>query len=267
VPQTAANPVTLGHEFSGVVESVGPAARGVKVGDRVAVNPVFGCGACAVCATDPINCPHRTMLGIDRDGALAEFAVVPAANVHPVPGHVSDQAAAYAEPVAAALAVFNAGIAPHQKGLIFGANRFALLLEQVFRDAGYGDVSTFDFRANRYPLPLEDSFDFVIETELGPNILAHMMWVAKPGGTLILKSRVPKDVHLDFGPAVRKQLSLRGVNYGSFRRAVGLLVEGRLELGDVFGPVFALADWRAAFDAARSEATKVFIQPGEPRQL
>ena len=255
----SANPVTLGHEFSGVVEAVGPHVHGVKVGDRVAVNPVFGCGRCGVCATDPINCPHRTMLGIDRDGAFAEFVVVPAANVFPVPDAVSDQEAAYAEPVAAALAVFNAGIAPHQKGLIFGVNRFARLLEQVLRDAGFRDVATSDGAVG------EDAYDFVVETELGADTLSHMMRAAKPGGTLILKSRVPTDDPVDFGPAVRKQLALRGVNYGSFRRAVGLLVEGRLNLADVFGPVFALADWRAAFAAAQSEATKVFIVPGEPR--
>lgn len=250
----SANPVTLGHEFSGVVEAIGPKVHGVTVGDRVAVNPVFGCGRCAVCfGADEINCPHRTMLGIDRDGALAEFVVVPAANVFPVPDAVSDQAVAYAEPVAAALAVFNAGIAPHQTGLIFGANRFAVLLEQVLRAADFRDIATGSGG--------EDAYDFVIETRLADGAMASLFRAARPGGTVVLKSRVPGELRVDFQDAVRKQLTIRAVNYGSFRRAVGLLVEGRLALADVFGPVFALADWQAAFSAARGEATKVFITP------
>src|SRR5262249_21566407 len=68
----AADPLILGHEFAGTVEAVGWNVWGVRPGQRVAVRPVFGCGACAVCqGGDEINCPKRTMLGVEHDGAFA----------------------------------------------------------------------------------------------------------------------------------------------------------------------------------------------------
>ncbi|QEL14668.1 zinc-dependent alcohol dehydrogenase [Limnoglobus roseus] len=249
-----ATPRVLGHEFSGTVEAVGPAAAGVKPGDRVAVNPVFGCGRCPVCAADPINCPRRTMLGLDRDGAFAEFVVVPAANVFPVPPHVPELAAAYAEPVAAALAVFNAGLDPSEYGLVHGNNRFARLVELVLCDAGFGTLSRVD-----PAVALDDEFDFAVETGLDGPTFDDLVRVIRPGGTLVVKSRQAVRVGVDFAAAVRKQLTIRAVNYGPFRRAVGLLAEGRLNLTGLFGATYPLERWHEAFAAAGNEAAKVFL--------
>jgi threonine dehydrogenase-like Zn-dependent dehydrogenase len=256
----AHRPLVLGHEFAGLVDAVGPEAEGVRVGDRVAVNPVFGCGKCPVCfGGDEINCPDRTMLGHDRDGALAEFVVVPAANLYRVPDSVPDPVAAYAEPVAAALAALNAGIAPHQSVCVVGGNRFAVLLERVLKATGIPNVTGYT-PGHHLPIPANE-FDFVIETGQVEQMMASMFRAAKPGGTVVLKSRVPGSLNVDFQVAVRKQLTIKNVNYGSFRRAMALLAEGRLELETLLGPVFAVADWPAAFDAARTERAKVFIQP------
>lgn len=255
----AATPLVLGHEFAGVVDAVGPKVRGISSGERVAVNPVFGCGRCRVCAADPINCPHRTMLGTDRDGAFAEFVVVPSASVFPVPPHVPDLVAAYAEPVAAALAVFNAGLDRHSHGLIHGGNRFARLVEFVLRDAGFRSLTCFDpAEGSRLEA---DAFDFAVETGLDEPTLNELIRVARPSGTLVLKSRQAARIEVDFSAAVRKQLTIRAVNYGSFQKAVGLLAEDRLNLSDLFGPTYPLEQWAEAFAAAGSEATKVFLAP------
>jgi L-iditol 2-dehydrogenase len=256
----SADPLVLGHEFAGVVEAVGPAVDGLWVGDRVAVRPLVPCGDCGVCRSgDDINCPRRSMLGVDRDGAFAEFAVLPAACVVPVPPHVPDLAAAYAEPVAAALAVFNAGLAPHQHGLVYGGNRFARLVEMLLQAHGFRAVAVHDPAVACEPLP-DDAFDFVIETGLDGWVMADLIRVTRPGGTLVIKSRVPKDVPVDFLPAVLKQLTFRAVNYGSFRKAVGLLVEGQLDLSDLLGAVRPLEEWASAFEKARGrEGKKLFL--------
>src|SRR5262249_3486123 len=134
----SADPITLGHEFAGEIDAVGREVNHLTPGARVAVRPVLGCRTCAVCqAGDEINCPDRTMLGVDHDGAFAEFVVVPARCAFVLPGSVAWPAAAYAEPVAAALAVFNAGIQPGQRGLVLGRNRFAVLLERLLRAHGF----------------------------------------------------------------------------------------------------------------------------------
>src|SRR5438552_165304 len=156
-----------------------------------------------------------TMRAVVKRGANVSLDRVP----------VPALAAADAEPVAAALAVFNAGLAPHLDGLVYGGNRFARLVEVLLRAHGFRAVTLHDPAAAGDPLP-DDAFDFVIETGLDGWVMADLIRVTKPGGTLVLKSRVPRHVPVDFLPAVLKQLTFRAVSYGPFRRAVGLLAEG-----------------------------------------
>jgi threonine dehydrogenase-like Zn-dependent dehydrogenase len=252
----SADPVTLGHEFSGVVTALGEGVDAVRLGDRVAVLPLIPCRECSVCAgADPINCPRRKMLGVDRDGAFAAFAVVPAELAHPLPATVPFAAAAYAEPIAAALGVLEAGLPPRGRGLVLGDNRFAVLIERILRLHGFRDLTVGDEGES-------DAFDFVIETGLSGETLSRMTRAARPGGTLVLRSRPPGPVALDVLAAVTKQLTLRAVNYGPFRRALGLLVEGLLDLEDLIGPPHSLEDFEEVFaQAEQSEGVKLFFDP------
>ncbi|MBI2467789.1 MAG: alcohol dehydrogenase catalytic domain-containing protein, partial [Candidatus Rokubacteria bacterium] len=71
-------PLTPGHEFVGEVAAVGPGVGRVAVGDRVAVEPNWGCGACDLCREGSGNlCLARTAVGIDRAGGFAALAVLP----------------------------------------------------------------------------------------------------------------------------------------------------------------------------------------------
>jgi threonine dehydrogenase-like Zn-dependent dehydrogenase len=251
----SADPVTLGHEFSGVVTALGEGAADVRVGDRVAVLPLIPCRECSICAgADPINCPRRKMLGVDRDGAFAAFAVVPAELAHPLPATVPFAAAAYAEPIAAALGVLGAGLSPRGRGLVMGDNRFAVLLDRLLRLHGFCDLTVGGGES--------DEFDFVIETGLSGDALSRMTRAARPGGTLVLRSRPPGPVALDVLAAVTKQLTIRAVNYGPFRRALGLLVEGALDLEGLIGPAHPLEEFEEVFAAAEdSEGVKLFFDP------
>lgn len=84
-------PITLGHEIAADVVELGEGAAGsgVAVGDRVFVNPVVGCGACEHCALAETNlCPDKRIIGIHRDGCLAEFGVAPVANLTVMPDDI-----------------------------------------------------------------------------------------------------------------------------------------------------------------------------------
>jgi threonine dehydrogenase-like Zn-dependent dehydrogenase len=253
---SAADGVVLGHEFAGVVSELGDGVTNVRRGDRVAVLPLLSCGTCAICnRNDSINCPRRRMLGVDRDGAFAAFAVVPAALAHPLPASVPFAAAAYAEPIAAALGVLNVGLSPQGRGLVMGGNRFAVLIGRLLRLHGFADLVVGDEFAT-------DEFDFVIETGLSADTLERMTDVVRPGGTLVLRSRRPGPFALDVLAAVTKQLTIRAAGYGPFRRALGLLVEGALSLDGLLGPTFPLEDFAVVFDRAeRDEGAKLFFDP------
>ena len=80
-------PCILGHEFSGIVEQVGDKVKGVKVGDRVCVDPNDACGECYYCRNG-INhfCEHMTGIGTTVNGGFAEYCSVPAKQVY----HLAD---------------------------------------------------------------------------------------------------------------------------------------------------------------------------------
>jgi threonine dehydrogenase-like Zn-dependent dehydrogenase len=76
-------PRVIGHEVAGVIESVGPGVTGWAVGTPVAVSPYKNCGACPACrANRPNACRNNQTLGVQREGALAERAVVAASRLH-----------------------------------------------------------------------------------------------------------------------------------------------------------------------------------------
>lgn len=82
-------PITLGHEIAGRVEALGPATDGVKVGDPVLVPAVLPCGRCEYCRTGRENiCPKMRMVGNHLDGGFAEFLVVPAKDLVPLPPEI-----------------------------------------------------------------------------------------------------------------------------------------------------------------------------------
>src|SRR5262245_39796207 len=87
---TAFTPITLGHEIAGVVEVVGDGVgQHVAAGDHVFVNPMVGCLACRFCRAGEVNfCSRRKILGIQLDGALAEYVVAPVVNLTVMPEHV-----------------------------------------------------------------------------------------------------------------------------------------------------------------------------------
>lgn len=249
----------LGHEFSGVVEEVGPEVSGLSIGARVAVFPFLSCGNCSECRRGAeTTCTAPQMLGLDRDGALAEFVAVPARVVRVVPPTLSFEAAAYAEPVAAGLAVLHSGVRADERGAIFGHNRFARLVAAILECHGFSHVDV-SGPADRPPA---DAYDFAVETHADAETLAAIVRAVRPFGRVVLKSRPPRLVGLDLAAVVRKELTLRAVHYGPFADAVDLLASGRLDVRPLLGPVRPMADFQAVFAAARTdESAKYFLSP------
>jgi len=88
-------PLVLGGDSSGDIVEVGSQVRGLKVGDRVVVNPKTTCGQCHLClAGEDDLCPRSRMLGSAFDGSYAQYVKIPAANVQPIAPHVSYEEAA-----------------------------------------------------------------------------------------------------------------------------------------------------------------------------
>ena len=123
-------PFIMGHEFVGTVVALGPKATGLAIGDRVVANPHHGaCGTCPVCKVGaPQLCNVKKSLGISRDGAMADFVVLPSQYLHRIPSSIPDHLATLIEPMTLVVDDFNrAGLKKGDTVAIIGAGQVALL--------------------------------------------------------------------------------------------------------------------------------------------
>ena len=101
-------PLTIGHEFSGRIVSVGDEVTGWKTGDAVTANGSLTCGKCEACRSGRYNiCSRLGFLGVGDDGAFADYVVVDAEKLFTIPAGVSQREAAVAEPLACGIHATN----------------------------------------------------------------------------------------------------------------------------------------------------------------
>ncbi|MCT5453208.1 alcohol dehydrogenase catalytic domain-containing protein, partial [Pseudomonas aeruginosa] len=161
IPQAEAHPLsgcraplTLGHEFCGVVAALGPGVEGLRIGDRVAVEPEYRCGECRYCREGRYNlCESMGFIGLMGDGGFAERARVPAYMLHRLPDAVGFRQAAVLEPAAVALhALRRSSLAPGQRCAVFGLGPIGLLLVMLARQRGIEDIVAIDVSPERLAL-------------------------------------------------------------------------------------------------------------------
>lgn len=130
-------PQTQGHEFVGVVESLGEGATGLAVGDRVAVEPLIPCGTCLPCRRGRRNCCTRMRtIGVQVPGGLAERIALPVANLYRT-GDLPADIAVLCEPLSIAEhAVARGGVAGGDQVVVFGAGPVGQAILVVARDRG-----------------------------------------------------------------------------------------------------------------------------------
>ncbi len=134
--ERAAAPLVMGHEMVGIVEAVD--GVGPPPGTRVAVNPLLPCEQCWPCRNGLTHaCRQLRLLGIDRDGSLAELVAVPAAALVAMGRDTPARSAVLVEPLAVAIrAVRRAQVQPGDAVMIFGAGPIGILTGLVAQAAG-----------------------------------------------------------------------------------------------------------------------------------
>lgn len=136
-------PVVLGHEYAGIVEETGPAVRGIAVGDRVAVDPNISCGQCPFCRKGEVHlCQHLKALGVDIDGGMAEYCVVPVSQVYQLSPDFPVEAMPFIEPVSCVVhGVDRARIREGDTVVLLGGGTIGLLMLQAVRASGASHVT------------------------------------------------------------------------------------------------------------------------------
>jgi len=243
----------MGHEFVG--EVAGP-EDSPWLGQRVVGEINIGCGECGLCRRGLArHCGERRVLGIiNHDGAFAQYLTIPAANLHPVPPEIPDEAAVFTEPLAAALRVVEAtSISPEDRILLIGDGSLGLQISWALALNGaqislaghhpdhlalarpYG-VETFLTK----DLPPGD-YQVVVEASGSPSGLELALSRVRPQGTVILKSTYTGRFSLDPASVVVPEVHLVGSRCGPFAPALRLLRQGWVDPRPLIHRTFPLS--------------------------
>ncbi|ACL23537.1 MDR/zinc-dependent alcohol dehydrogenase-like family protein [Chloroflexus aggregans] len=252
----------LGHEFVGtVVDCDNPQWRGRRVVGEINA----ACRRCVTCLRgDESHCPYRTTLGIDRrDGAMADLFVLPEACLHEVPATVSDEAAVFTEPLAAALEIVEQShIRPSERVAVVGDGKLGAMIVQVLRLTGCA-LTLVGRHPERWELYQRQGvtcttstdvpaahFDVVIDCTGNPSGLATARRLVRPRGRLVLKSTFAAETQLNLSMLVVDEVQLIGSRCGPFAPALRLLERGLIETSALISARYPLDAGLQAFRAA-----------------
>ena len=280
-------PLIMGHEFIGEVVAVGSDVQALQPGQKVAVEPNYSCGVCALCREGNRNlCLSRTTIGIDVNGGFAEQACLPARCCWPAPAEISDDQLMLAEPLAVVVRAVARGEARRGESVaVLGVGALGLLAIQVlkakglrvlavgrtehrqglaralgaeeFTTSGAGDAT----EAARV-FSGREGVDLVIETAGTGVAVEQALELTHPGGRVVLTG-LPHEVStVNFFGVVRRELRIIGsmIYQQEFPEAIRLLSSGTVTVDRLVTHRFPLARIGEAFAAHRSpEAIKVTV--------
>jgi threonine dehydrogenase-like Zn-dependent dehydrogenase len=246
-----------GHEFVGRVE--GPAGSS-WVGKRVVGEINLGCGKCAACRGGlSRHCPRRAVLGIlGHPGAHAELLTLPESNLREVPEGVSDEAAVFTEPLAAACEILDqVAVTEGMRAAVLGTGKLGLLVAQVLENA-HAEVA----RVGRASRARRQSFDLVVEATGSPAGMPRALELVRPRGTIVWKSTHHQPAHFDAAPLVVNEVTVVGSRCGRFEPALELLRAHRVDLSKMISAKLPLGQaTRALALANRRGVRKVLLAP------
>ncbi len=283
-------PLVLGHEASGTVRAVGAGVTDRVVGQRVALEPQETCGRCAQCLAGRYNlCPDVQFFATPPvHGAFTQYVVLGAHRAHPVPDHLSDEAAALIEPLSVAVwATQKAGVQPGDRVLVTGAGPVGLLCADVARARGASWVVVSDTNEHRLASatargahqavnalagPLAEQIapvDVVLECSGALPAVLGAFDAAAPAARVVLIGLGAATMELPVAAIQFKELTVTGTfRYANaYPAAIALAANGAVDLDSLVTARFGLEQVAEALTAARTDphTLKPIVYPGVAR--
>jgi threonine dehydrogenase-like Zn-dependent dehydrogenase len=263
-----------GREFVGDVVS---SPDKDLVGRRVVGEVNIVCGRCDLCQSGLSNhCRSRAVLGMaNHDGSFADFLRLPAINLHVVPDSVDDDAAVFAQPLAAAMQVLKQIKLDGRKWVtVLGDGRLGLLVAQVLRNVDC-PVRVIGKHAGKLTIcekwgirsrPLADIVgrhdqDVVIDCSGSGDGFEMAMQMVRPRGTIVLKSLGAPDRPVNLSPLVTDEINVIGSRDGSIREALMALANKSVDVVSLITRRMRLEQGVEAMAyAARPDVLKVILK-------
>ncbi len=281
--ETVPVPMTLGHEYVGVVAEVGAEVEGIEVGRRVSGEGHIVCARCRNCQAGRRHlCINTVGVGIDRPGAFAEYVAIPGSNVQPIPDDIADDIASILDPLGNAVHTALQFDLVGEDVLITGSGPIGMMAVAIARHVGARFIVVTDVNDYRLELAetmgadrelnvtrdsvadvmdelgMKEGFDVGLEMSGDPAALHDMITTMNNGGKIALLGIPPKQAPIDWNDIVFKGLTLQGI-YGrrlfeTWYKMLAMLQTG-LDVSPVITHHFAAEEYEDALDVMRSGDT------------
>jgi threonine 3-dehydrogenase len=285
-------PLIPGHEFAGVVAGMGRGVTAVKEGDLVSAEMHVACGKCMQCRIGEAHiCQHVRILGVDEDGAFAEYAIIPETNIWKLSPQIPHEYATLLDPLGNAVHAVLSGPIAAQTVAVTGCGAIGLFSIAVAKACGAAKVFAVEVNEHRRKVAAQMGADVVLnpatddvvgrikdETDgTGVDVLLEMSGVAtairtgfaalRTGGRASLLGIPSKPFELDFArDIIFKGAIVLGINgrkmFETWFQMEALLATGKLNLEPAITHRLKLSEFEQAMELLRTgDAIKVILKP------
>jgi threonine 3-dehydrogenase len=285
-------PLIPGHEFCGEVAKVGAEVTTVKEGDFVSAEMHVNCGKCYQCRTGEGHiCQHVKIIGVDADGAFAEYVRIPESNIWKLDPAIPQEYASILDPLGNAVHSVLAGEIAAKTVAITGAGPIGLFAIAVARAVGATTVFAIEVNPHRRKIAAQMKADYVLDPTqddvkrivfdrtggLGADVVLEMAGhpdsirtafdIVRRGGRISLLGLTSKPVSVNFSEdIIFKGITIQGINgrrmYQTWYQMQALLKAGKLDLHPVITDRLSMKDFSKGMERLRTgEASKILLYP------
>jgi threonine 3-dehydrogenase len=283
-------PLVVGHEFMGTVAAVGDEVRAVRAGERVSAEGHIADLTCLLCRTGQAHiCEHVKIIGVDRDGAFAQYVAIPEYNVWRLDPEIPDISAAVFDPLGNAVHTVMAAGVSVKTVVISGVGSIGLMAVQVARAAGAIAVYAIDVNPARLELAQRlgadgvflstqpnlveaiaqrtrgDGADVLLEMSGNATAIDRGLQMLRNGGTAALLGIPPEAVTLNLADRIIfKGITVLGINgrrmFETWYQTEALVKSGRVDPRAVITHVLPYTAFDEAFALMeKGEAVKIVL--------
>jgi threonine 3-dehydrogenase len=285
-------PLIPGHEFCGHVAAVGKNVTTVKEGDFVSAEMHVACGKCYQCRTGQAHiCQNVTIIGVDANGAFAEYVKIPESNIWKIDPGIPADYASVLDPLGNAVHTVLAGEIAATTVAVIGCGPIGLFSIAVARASGATQVFALEVNDHRRKLATEMKADMALNpmtdnvyekvmnatNGIGVDVVLEMSGkteaiklgfkILRLGGRVSLLGIPSKPVEFNLADdVIFKGAVVQGINgrlmYKTWYQMNALLKAGKLDLGPVITDRMALSDFSKGMDRLKTgEASKILLYP------
>jgi threonine 3-dehydrogenase len=289
-------PLIPGHEFCGEVFAHGDEVTSVKEGDFVSAEMHVACGKCLQCRTGEAHiCQNVKIIGVDADGAFAEYVVIPESNIWKLDPAIPIEYASILDPLGNAVHSVLAGAIAAKTVAITGCGPIGLFAIAVARAVGASQVFAIETNAHRRKIAAEMKADVVLDPAsqdvqaeilertggLGADVVLEMAGqsnairtafdIVRRGGRISLLGLTSRPISLNFSEdIIFKGITVQGINgrrmYQTWYQMTALLKAGKLDLHPAITDRIAMKDFSSAMERLKTgEASKILVYPNGAR--